>query len=141
MHRLSEVQPCPMPTYANQRGKNSTHFFAHKATICSYLWKCKCHIFDTCISIVINLLFLQYGLPYPHTFSEIRFTSCSFAHCCSTVSLLPIAQEAKPHCGESERRSNGMYLAASWMRAITSSSSSSSGALWLSVRVPHACQD
>ena len=127
MHRLSEVQPCPMPTYANQKGKNSTHFFAHKATICSYLWKSKCHIFDTCISIVINLLFLQYGLPYPHTFSEIRFTSCSFAHCCSTVSLLPIAQEAKPHCGESERRSNGMYLAASWMRAITSSSSSSSG--------------
>ena len=22
MHRLSEVQPCPMPTYANQKGKN-----------------------------------------------------------------------------------------------------------------------
>ena len=21
MHRLSEVQPCPMPTYANQKGK------------------------------------------------------------------------------------------------------------------------
>ena len=68
-------------------------------------------------------------LAYPQTFFEIRSTSCSLAHCCSTVSLLPIAQEAKPHCGESERRSNGMYLAASWMRAITSSSSSSSGRL------------
>ena len=42
---------------------------------------------------------------YPHTSSAISFTSFNFAHCSSTVSLLPISQEAKPHCGLRQRRS------------------------------------
>lgn len=36
-----------------------------------------------------------------------------------SVSLLPISQEAKPHCGLRQRRSSGIYFSASWMRAIT----------------------
>ena len=41
--------------------------------------------------------FLQICLPfYPQTSSAISF---SFAHCSSSVSLLPISQDAKPHCG------------------------------------------
>ena len=37
--------------------------------------------------------------PYPHTSWAISFTSASFAHCSSSVSLLPISQDANPHCG------------------------------------------
>ena len=36
----------------------------------------------------------------PHTSSTISFTKRSLAHCSAVVSLLPMAQEAKPHCGE-----------------------------------------
>lgn len=36
---------------------------------------------------------------YPHTSSAISLTNFNLAHCCSSVSLLPIAQEANPHCG------------------------------------------
>lgn len=35
----------------------------------------------------------------PQTSSAISFTNFSFAHCSSSVNLLPISQEAKPHCG------------------------------------------
>ena len=51
------------------------------------------------------------GLPdfqAPHTSSAISLTSASFAHCSSSVSLFPISQEAKPHCGERYRRSRSM---------------------------------
>ena len=50
---------------------------------------------------------------YPHTSSAISFTSASFAHCSSSVSLFPISQEANPHCGLKYSRSRGMYFAAS----------------------------
>ena len=43
---------------------------------------------------------------YPQTFSAISLTSFNFAHCSSSVSLLPISQEAKPHCGLRQRRSD-----------------------------------
>ena len=66
---------------------------------------------------------------YPQTSSAISFTRDSFAHCCASVSLLPISQLAKPHWGLRHRRSRGIYLAASWMRAITAALSSSSGRL------------
>ncbi len=46
-------------------------------------------------------------------------TSLSLFHCSSSVSLLPISQEAKPHCGLRQRRSSEIYFSASWMRAIT----------------------
>ena len=36
---------------------------------------------------------------YPHTSSAISLTNFNLAHCCSSVNLLPIAQEANPHCG------------------------------------------
>ena len=64
---------------------------------------------------------------YPHTSSAISFTSLSFAHCCSSVSLFPISHDANPHCGLKYRRSSGTYFAASWILAITFSLSSSSG--------------
>lgn len=50
---------------------------------------------------------------YPHTSSAISFTSFNFAHCCSSVNLLPISQEANPHCGLKYKRSSGIYFAAS----------------------------
>ena len=49
----------------------------------------------------------------PQTSLAISFTSASFAHCCFSVSLFPISQEAKPHCGLKYRRSSGTYFAAS----------------------------
>lgn len=63
------------------------------------------------------------------TSSAISFTSLSFAHCSSSVSLLPISQDANPHCGLKYKRSSGTYFAASWILAITFSLSSSSGVL------------
>ena len=59
-----------------------------------------------------SLNFLKYLLNYFQTSPAISFTSASFAHCCSFVSLFPISQEANPHCGLKHRRSNGMYFAA-----------------------------
>ena len=50
---------------------------------------------------------------YPQTSSAISLTSLSFAHCSSSVSLLPISQEAKPHCGLRQSLSSGTYFAAS----------------------------
>lgn len=49
-------------------------------------------------------------MPVNHfqTSSAISFTSLIFAHCSSSVNLLPISQEAKPHCGLRHRRSSGM---------------------------------
>ena len=49
----------------------------------------------------------------PQTSSATSFTSLIFAHCSSSVSLLPISQEANPHCGLKYRRSSGTYFAAS----------------------------
>lgn len=49
----------------------------------------------------------------PHTSFAISTTSRTFAHCSSSVSLLPISHEAKPHCGDKYRRSSGTYLEAS----------------------------
>ena len=66
---------------------------------------------------------------YFHTSFAISFTSFNFAHCSSTVSLLPISHEAKPHCGLKYKRSNGTYFAASWILAITSSFFSNAGDL------------
>ena len=63
----------------------------------------------------------------PHTSSAISFTSFNFSHCCSSVSLFPISQDAKPHCGLRYRRSSGTYFAASLILWITRSLSSSSG--------------
>ena len=45
---------------------------------------------------------------YLQTSSAISFTNASFAHCSSSVSLLPISQEAKPHCGLRYSLSRGM---------------------------------
>ena len=50
---------------------------------------------------------------YPQTSSAISLTSLSFAHCSSSVSLLPISQEAKPHCGLRQSLSSETYFAAS----------------------------
>ena len=50
---------------------------------------------------------------YPHTSSAISLTSLSLAHCCSSVNLLPISHEAKPHWGLKYKRSKGIYLVAS----------------------------
>jgi len=38
----------------------------------------------------------QFCVIYPQTSSAISLTSLSFAHCSSSVSLLPISQEANP---------------------------------------------
>ena len=57
----------------------------------------------------------------PHTSSAISFTSFNFSHCCSSVSLFPISQDAKPHCGLRYRRSSGTYFAASLILWITRS--------------------
>ena len=64
---------------------------------------------------------------YPHTSSVISLTRLSFAHCSSSVSLLPISHEANPHCGLRLSRSRGMYFSASRMRAIMVDLSSSMG--------------
>ena len=66
---------------------------------------------------------------YPQTFSAISLTSFNFAHCSSSVSLLPISQEAKPHCGLKQSLSREIYLAASYILLITSFLSSSLGDL------------
>lgn len=36
---------------------------------------------------------------YLHTSWAICCTKSTFAYCSASVSLLPISQEAKPHCG------------------------------------------
>ena len=64
---------------------------------------------------------------YPQTSFDISLTKSTFAHCSASVSLLPISHDAKPHCGLRLKRSRGMYLAASCMRAITVSLSSNTG--------------
>lgn len=55
---------------------------------------------------------------YPHTSLAILCTNAILAHCSSSVSLLPISQDAKPHCGLRQSCSKGMYFAASCMRWI-----------------------
>ena len=64
---------------------------------------------------------------YPQTSFDISLTKSTFAHCSASVSLLPISHDAKPHCELRLKRSRGMYLAASCMRAITVSLSSNTG--------------
>lgn len=66
---------------------------------------------------------------FPQTSSATSFTSRSFAHCSSSVSLLPISQEANPHWGLKYNLSSGMYFAASWILSMTSCLSSSTGDL------------
>ena len=63
----------------------------------------------------------------PQTSSAISFTNFNFAHCSSSVNLLPIAQEAKPHCGLKHNRSSGIYFVACLILLITFSLSSRSG--------------
>ena len=46
-----------------------------------------------------------YLILFAQTVFAISLTSLSLFHCCSPVSLLPISQEAKPHCGLRQRRS------------------------------------
>ena len=53
-------------------------------------------------------------------------TSSSFARCSSTVSSLPSTVEEKPHCGDRHSCSSGTNFAASSMRRLSSSASSSS---------------
>ena len=36
-------------------------------------------------------------IPYFQTSSAISLTKANLAHCCSSVNLLPISHEAKPH--------------------------------------------
>lgn len=70
----------------------------------------------------------SYFLFTPHGLGDF-LDSLSLFHCSSSVSLLLISQEAKPHCGLRQRRSSGIYFSASWMRAITASLSSRRGDL------------
>lgn len=72
---------------------------------------------------------LSVFLYFPQTSSATSFTSRSFAHCSSSVSLLPISQEANPHWGLKYNLSSGMYFAASWILSMTSCLSSSTGDL------------
>ena len=81
------------------------------------------------LSLSKNIILLFCEIFYFHTSFAISFTSFNFAHCSSSVSLLPISQEAKPHCGLKYKRSNGTYFAASWILAITSSFFSNAGDL------------
>ena len=53
------------------------------------------------------------AVPYPQTCSATWRTRRTFAHCSSSVSLLPISHDAKPHCGERHRLSSGTYFSAS----------------------------
>ena len=76
------------------------------------------------VCFVLTVVFL-----YFQTSSAISFTSASFAHCCSSVSLFPISHEANPHCGLKHKRSSVMYFAACSILAFTVSLSSSSGFL------------
>lgn len=46
-----------------------------------------------------------YLILFAQTVFAISLTSLSLFHCCSPVSLLPISQEAKPHCWLRQRRS------------------------------------
>ena len=55
--------------------------------------------------------------------------SRSFAHCSSAVSALPSTVEEKPHCGDRHSCSSGTYFAASSMRRLSVSASSSSPGL------------
>jgi len=56
---------------------------------------------------------------YPQTSSAISFTNFIFAHCCSSVNLFPISQEAHPHCGLKYNLSKETYLDASFILFIT----------------------
>ena len=58
---------------------------------------------------------------YPQTSFAISLTSLIFAHCSSSVSLLPISQEAKPHWGDKQSLSSGIYWVASWIRFLITS--------------------
>ena len=49
----------------------------------------------------------SYFLFTPHGLGDF-LDSLSLFHCSSSVSLLPISQEAKPHCGLRQRRSSGI---------------------------------
>ena len=49
---------------------------------------------------------------YAHTSSAISFTSFNLAHCSSSVNLLPISHDAKPHCGLKDSLSKSIYSAA-----------------------------
>ncbi len=57
----------------------------------------------------------------PQTLRATPATSRSFAHCSSSVSRLPSAIEANPHCGLSASRSSGTTFAASSRRRASAS--------------------
>src|SRR5699024_4434795 len=65
----------------------------------------------------------------PQTSSATSFTKRSLSHCSFSVKLLPSSVEANPHCGLTHNLSLSMYFAASSIRALISSLSSSSGNL------------
>ena len=58
------------------------------------------------------------GRPTPHTSSATSTIIRNFAHCSSSVSVLPSSVEAKPHCGDSASCSSGTNFAASSMRRL-----------------------
>ena len=66
-----------------------------------------------------------YSAYFPQTSSEMSFISFILAHCSSSVSLLPISQEANPHCGLRYSLSRGTIFAASRIRLIIDCLSSS----------------
>lgn len=66
-----------------------------------------------------------YSAYFPQTSSEMSFISFILAHCSSSVSLLPISQEANPHCGLRYSLSRGTIFAASRIRLVMDCLSSS----------------
>src|ERR1700738_731942 len=69
------------------------------------------------------------GAGYPPTSRETSTHRRIFAASSSTVTLLPGAVLAKPHCGLIESWSRPIYFAASLIRCLSSSLASSSGNL------------
>src|SRR5262249_40077585 len=67
----------------------------------------------------------------PQTLRAVSTTSSILRHCSSSVSRLPAAVDAKPHCGLRARFSIGTYRAASLILLTSPGPSSSSGRLEL----------
>src|SRR5262245_24994705 len=63
----------------------------------------------------------RYRIDHFHTSFERSTIIFSFAHCCSSLRILPSSVEAKPHWGERQSWSRGAYLAASSSRRLRSS--------------------
>ena len=63
--------------------------------------------------ILKNIAFVNNGSLYSEL--SVLNDACNFStiFCSSSVSLLPISHDAKPHCGLKDKRSRGIYLLAS----------------------------